>query len=239
MGEHYHWKEHWTTAVHVICHVSLGLYDREWSWELQGQLLNHPSSPSRCINCPSPWLTIRLRSWAPEYQYGPDSARTPETIYKANRIGSSPYGRQTRRRQEDQCKQSKKMLCSTKWHIDSLQSCWDLEQLYLTRLSPVLALVREGSRWVYRRPSVGGQEKKKKRNPLVFIIPTVLRDIWVKEKKAEGGLWGVTVWLLLLPSYETWSLSSESMTEHLSLNRLVLSGGSNFVWWRAFCLMVE
>lgn len=191
LGEHYHWKEHWTTvrdAVHVICLVSLGLYDREWSWKLEAQLLNHPSSPSRCVYHPSLWLTIRLRSWAPEYQYGSDSAG-PLRQGKQDRLPSL-WKTETYRCQGDQCKLSKKMLCCTKRQFDSLQnSHCDLEELHLWRFCTILALLSTKTDESIEGPSVGGEQNRNS-NPFVFIICTVLRDVWLK-KGGEGGGGGI------------------------------------------------
>lgn len=68
---------------------------------------------------------------------------------------------ETHSRQGDQCKQSKKMLCSTKRQFDSLQNS-HLEELHLRQLSPVLALLKEENRWVYWRTVCGrrGEEKQ-------------------------------------------------------------------------------
>lgn len=78
---------------------------------------------------------------------------------------------ETHYRQEDQCKQSKKMLCSIKRQFNSLlNSGCDFEEL--RRLSRVLAPLREANRWVFWGASVGGEERKNS-NPFVFIIHTV------------------------------------------------------------------
>lgn len=150
-------------------------------------------------------ISIRLRlSWA------------PGTIYKANRIGFSPHGRQRpiAARETNVNRAKKKMLYSTKRQFDSLVNgrC-DVGEL--RRLSPLLALLRE--MWKYFK---GRFEEKQWF--LCVHYPHCRRDSWVKA------------WLFLLLSCETWSLSSESMIEYLltgwcSVEVVILCGDQSFV----------
>ena len=144
------------------CHLSCLPWALWQNAKLQALLLNHPSSPSRCIYCHSPWLTIRLGSWAPEYQYGSDSAGPLGSIYQANRISLLMV---TCRHWGDHCKHGEKTLSSTKRQFDSLQN--EIRKaLHLRQLSAALDLLRETDESI-EGPSVGGEEKRNS-NSFVF-----------------------------------------------------------------------
>lgn len=126
---------HWTT--HLVPADAFTTLRHGWpsGWAAEHQNINTAQTQ------PGPWDHLRGKQ---------DSLLS---LWKA----------ETHCRQGDQCKHGRRMLSSTKCQFDSLQNgLWDLEVQHLRQLSPDLALLREGDRWVYWRAVCGrsGEEKQ-------------------------------------------------------------------------------
>lgn len=147
-------------------------------------------------------------------------SRAPGTIYKANRIGFSPYGSHCR--QGEQCKQSQKMLWSIKRHFDSL-----FNRHWFWTAKTVMTVLR----WVILSGFCG---RRKKKTVILSGSLSTLSEMLGWRRRMRERLRDVTGGLFLLLSHETWSLSSESNAEcheagWCSVELVILCGDKLFI----------